>query len=436
MAFMKHTGEGDSGGRGAAVTLEAGRPTVRPAAPDKILIIDDNDINRQVLMGILRKEGYALLQAADGAQALAAARREHPDLVLLDIMMPLMDGYEVCSRLKKDPSTADIPVIFLSALTETANKVKGLDLGAVDYITKPFDQAEVLARVRSHLKIRHLTQELVAANRDLLEKQENLDRDLEAARDIQVSLIPRAAPVDDAVHVRWIFEPCDRIGGDVFNLYRLDDRHLVAYVVDVSGHGVPAAMVTVSVSQSLSPLLGYSVRREGETTGGFSIPAPSEVLAGLDREYPIERFEKYFTICYLVFDLATGHVRYSRAGHPMPIVVRRDGQSEMLAAGGTIIGLGSATPFEEGEVTLRTGDRLYLYTDGILEQENGSGEMYGEERLAAELRAGGGESIETVCERVMESMRRFGASERPQDDITLVAIEFRGVAGMADAGAD
>jgi len=412
------------------VTLLVDKTIVRPTGPDKILIIDDNDINRQVLMGILRKEGYALLQAADGAQAVAAAQREHPDLVLLDIMMPIMDGYEVCTRMKKDPDTKDIPIIFLSALTETANKVKGLDLGAVDYITKPFDQAEVLARVRSHLKIRHLTQDLVAANRDLVEKQKSLDLDLEAARDIQASLIPRDAPVDDAIHVRWKFEPCDRIGGDVFNFYRLDDRHLVAYVVDVSGHGVPAAMVTVSVSQSLSPLAGYIVKRDGEGAG-FQIPAPHEVLTRLDHEYPIERFEKYFTICYLVLDLLTGHVRYSRAGHPMPIVVRTDGAFEYLAAGGTIIGLGSAMPFEEGEIDLRAGDRLYLYTDGIVEHENRGGEMFGEERLAAELRAGCTQPIDAVCERVMESMTEFGAGARPQDDVTLVAIEFRGTGADA-----
>lgn len=417
------------------MTLDADKSTVRPTGPDKILIIDDNDINRQVLMGILRKEGYALLQASDGAQALATAEREHPDLVLLDIMMPLMDGYEVCARLKKDPRTEDIPVIFLSALTETSNKVKGLDLGAVDYITKPFDQAEVLARVRSHLKIRHLTQDLVTANRELIEKQRNLDLDLEAARDIQASLIPRSAPTDEAVQVCWKFEPCDRIGGDVFNLYQLDDRHLAAYVVDVSGHGVPAAMVTVSVSQTLSPLAGYILKRDGEGHGSPTIPPPHELLTRLDREYPIERFEKYFTICYLVVDLVTGRTCYSRAGHPMPIVVRRDGTSEVLSAGGTIIGLGSAMPFEEGDVTLRPGDRVYLYTDGIIEHENRNGEMFGEERLAADLRAGCEVPLHAVCERVMESMRQFGDGERPQDDVTLVAIEFRGATVAASAAA-
>lgn len=407
------------------MTLLGDKPVVRPTGPDKILIIDDNNINRQVLMGILRKEGYSLMQAADGAEAVAAAQREHPDLVLLDIMMPVMDGYEVCARMKKDPATQDIPIIFLSALTEVSNKVKGLDLGAVDYITKPFDQAEVLARVRSHLKIRHLTQDLMLANRDLVEKQKSLDLDLEAARDIQASLIPRDAPPDDALHVRWKFEPCDRIGGDVFNFYRLDDRHVVAYVVDVSGHGVPAAMVTVSVSQSLSPVAGHTVKRDGEGAG-FQILAPQDVLMRLDREYPIERFEKYFTICYLVLDRFTGHVRYSRAGHPMPIIVRRDGASEFLPAGGTIIGLGGTMPFEEGETHLQAGDRLFLYTDGIVEHENRAGEMFGEERLAAALRAGREQALETVCERVMELMSEFGDGQRPQDDVTLVAFEFRG----------
>jgi phosphoserine phosphatase RsbU/P len=393
---------------------------------ETILIIDDNDINRQVLTGILRREGYELLQASDGEHALVLAHSARPDLALLDIMMPGMDGYEVCRRLKADPETVDMPVIFLSALAETANKVRGLDLGAVDYITKPFDQAEVLARVRSHLKIRGLTQQLLTANRALLEKQRDIEVDLRAAGDIQRSLIPKAPPAVDNLEIAWRFRPCERIGGDVFNCYSLNYSHLVAYVVDVSGHGVPAAMVTVSVSQRLSPYGGLVMAEDVALQGLHTIAAPHQVLSRLDLEYPIERFEKFFTICYVVLRPGEGVVRYSCAGHPMPVLLRADGTLTRLQAGGPIIGLGGVLPFEEEELQLHSGDRLFLFTDGILELENQTGEVYGEDRFLEQLQSGRGDPIDTACERVMLSMTRFADGLAPQDDITLLAIHFRG----------
>jgi len=395
---------------------------------ETILIVDDNDVNRQVLVGILRKEGYELLQAADGEHAVALAKQARPDLALLDIMMPVMDGYEVCRQLKIDPHTVDIPIIFLSALAETESKVKGLELGAVDYITKPFDQSEVLARVRSHLKIQRLTQQLMAANRALLEKQQNLELDLRAAGTIQRSLIPKAPPTLDNMEIAWRFRPCERIGGDVFNCYSLNSSHLVAYVVDVSGHGVPAAMVTVSVSQRLSPYGGLVLSEDVALQGLHTIASPQQVLTRLDAEYPIERFEKHFTICYLTCSLADGRVRYSRAGHPMPVVLHTDGSLERLSAGGPIIGLGGVLPFEEDELQLDPGDRLFLFTDGILEYENASGEAFGEDRFLDALRAGRAEPLDATCERIMRALAGFGDGLPPQDDVTLLGVHFRGKA--------
>ncbi|OFV87141.1 MAG: hypothetical protein A3J75_07215 [Acidobacteria bacterium RBG_16_68_9] len=408
-------------------TIEA-PPPVDDQRTQKVLVVDDIEINRRVLSAILRGERCTVLMAEDGNRAFETATREQPDLILLDIMMPGKDGFEVCAELKADPRTRHVPVIFLSALSEQANKIKGLGLGAVDYITKPFDKAEVLARVRSHLRIQGLTRELIATNRELMAKQQSLDADLRAAGDIQSSLIPKGAPSVDAVHVAWRFMPCDRIGGDVFNLYRLDDTHLAAYVVDVSGHGVPAAMVTVSVSQSLSPLAGCIVEGDGQSQSGSTIASPGEVLRRLDAEYPIERFDKFFTICYLVLNYRTGRLRYSRAGHPMPVLVRADGTLSSLAAGGSIIGLGAGLAFDEDEIELCRGDRLFLYTDGIVEFANAAGGFYGEERLHAALIQGRGESLEHVCERVVTSMTDFGDGCTPQDDVTLVAIEFAGPA--------
>ncbi len=406
------------------------RPEAIPSADagETILIVDDQAVNRQLLAAILRKAGYRLLEAMDGDTALELVGRMAPDLVLLDIMMPGKDGYAVCEALKRGPHAAT-PVIFLSALADATNKVRGLELGAVDYITKPFDKAEVLARVRSHLKIQRLTRELLAANRDLVEKQAALDADLRAAAGIQRSLIPQHPPAADSVQVAWRFLPCDRIGGDVFNLYSLDPHNLALYVVDVSGHGVPAAMVTVSVSQSLAVQTGYTVRRPGTDDTPAVLATPADVLAHLEREYPFERFEKFFTISYLVLDHTTGVLQHSRAGHPPPVIVRGDGTVDLLDAGGTIIGLGSDVPFEEETRQLAPGDRVYLHTDGIVECGDDTGEQFGEPRLFELLRDSRHLPLDDTCERLIAALRQFSGGRPFQDDVTLVAVEYTGRPG-------
>lgn len=178
-----------------------------------ILVVDDQEINVKLLQKILEKEGYVLQVARDGQEGVDSARRQLPDLILLDIMMPQKDGFQVCEELRQDSSTEHIPIIFLSAKTETEDIVKGLDAGGNDYVTKPFNKTEVLARVRTHLKIYQLTKALKAANDDLQDKQTRLDEDLQAAAVIQKSLLPVKEPEIAFGRLAWSFLPCDRVGG-------------------------------------------------------------------------------------------------------------------------------------------------------------------------------------------------------------------------------
>jgi phosphoserine phosphatase RsbU/P len=392
---------------------------------EKICIVDDNLVNRKLLAGILKKEGYELLEAEDGEEAIDVTLRELPDLVLLDIMMPKKDGYQVCEELKRDERSAHIPIIFLSAKTQVEDKIRGLELGGADYVTKPFDRGEVLARVRTQLNIARLTKEVMEANVELLRKQRRLNEDLEAAAGIQQSLLPQGPPEMENVAIAWRFMPCESIGGDIFNVVQLDQTHWAVYMLDVSGHGVPSALVTVSVSQMLHPNRGLLLKKSVTPPPDYEIRRPAKVLNLLDREYPIERFDKYFTISYLILDLKERLIRYSNAAHPPPILVRRDGTLELLEKGGTIIGLGGVLPFEEGEKKVGPGDKLVVYTDGILEYQDKQGQFYGQERFHEVLSQLRDRPIAQVVDGVIDAIMDYGSHHPPRDDVTLLGLEFK-----------
>jgi phosphoserine phosphatase RsbU/P len=392
---------------------------VRHAAPH-VLVVDDGAGNRHLLGRILAADGVRTSFAADGEAALDAAQAEPPDLVLLDVLMPGLDGFEVFRRLKQQPATADVPVIFLTSLERPEDKLRGLQMGAVDWVAKPFDPAEVRARVANQVRVRRLQRSLQRANAELQARQTLLDADLRAAAAIQHSLLPRSAPVCPAFELAWRFVPCESVGGDIFHVVPLGRDRFALWVLDVCGHGVPAAMVTVSVAQSLSAHAGLLAGPDGEP-----VP-PGTVLQRLDREYPFERFERHATVACVLLDAAAGRLTSSVAAAPAPLLVRRDGVVERLDAGGSVIGLGGAVPFEEQSVTLQAGDRLVLVTDGVLECEAPDGAVFGEERLARFLADHRDEPLQAACDALLAELSDFAGDRPARDDVTLLALDFLG----------
>ena len=251
-----------------------------------------------------------------------------------------------------------------------------------------------------------------------------LYEDLQAAAEIQRSLLPAISNSIDSFQIAWQFLPCQEVGGDIFNLVQLDQDHWGIYMLDVSGHGVASAMMVVSITQELQPYAGHVVKDPTRSIPTRSIAAPAEVLRALDLEYPLERFNNYFTITYLILNARTGELRYCSAGHPKPLVLRSSGQLEELVEGGTVIGLDGIVPFTEGLNRLHRGDRLLVYTDGITEYENESGDFFGKERLYLELHRLHGKSLDQLVEEVIASLKCFGNQREPQDDISLLGLQF------------
>lgn len=386
---------------------------------DKILIINDESAVLDLLKIVLSDKGYDTLGVLSGKEGLEAVSKWKPDLILLDIMMPELDGYQVCTELKKIPEIASIPVIFLSSLSDPKDKIKGLEVGGVDFINRVTDKGELLARVNTHLTLSHLTRALKESNEELLQKQKSLNEDLAAAAVIQNTLLPSPQIDISPVRASWQCLPCELVGGDIFNMIRPDQDHLVVYIYDVTGHGVPSAMITVSVSQQISQ---YAIHAKTSSTP--HIFSPAEVLNALDVEFPLERFNRFFSMFYMVLNLKTGAMKYSCAGHPPPVLLREGEAYKLLNANGTVVGVHEGGVFEEVDILLRVGDKLILYTDGITEFQNREGNFYGAEPFYKLLESYKSLPIDQMKEEIFGDLKKFGGDIKPLDDVSVLILEL------------
>ena len=300
---------------------------------------------------------------------------------------------------------------------------------------------EAWAQVKDHEVNNELLEELVfkyaeaekqlkTLNRDLLWQQKRIQQDLDAAADIQKSLLPHNSNIVDRADVAWFFEPCDKIGGDIFNMIQLDEDHWAIYMLDVSGHGVPAAMVTVSVSQLMQLHSGFLMQRGPGSSPEVNIKSPVEVLNALDREFPFERFNNFFTINYFILNTSNGNLNYANAGHPKPLILRKNGTLEELESTGPPIGIRSLNlsddriTFDEEQAQVSAGDKVILYTDGLVEYFNEHEEFYGNDRFYSRLLELNGAAIKDIINESIKSLKAFGKDKKPADDITLLGFEL------------
>lgn len=400
---------------------DAGRPA-------SILVVDDTTANLQVLTGMLKDRGYRVRPVPSGKLALLAAQKDPPDLILLDINMPEMNGYEVCEQLKADGQLQGIPVIFISALTEQLDKVKAFATGGVDYITKPFQMEELHARVETHLKLHRLQIELEESNAQLSQANGRMARDLQAAAKIQETFLPRMVLSVPGVQFAWIYQPCDELAGDGLSIIPLGDGKVGLYILDVSGHGIASALLSVTLSRLLSPPSEPSsiLIRDKGTSGRFDIARPADVATRLNRLFPFdERTEQLTTMVYGILDAMTGEFRYVSAGHPGPVHLPSRASPVILKSDGFPIGLGDEA-YQERSVCLGVGDRLYIYSDGVPETMDSAGNQFGNARLLEAIADGRTDPLNETVTRIREEIARWRGAARTQDDISILAVEVEG----------
>ena len=269
---------------------------------ESILLVDDQPVNLQVLMHTLERLGCKLLVAKNGETALTIAQKARPNLILLDIMMPGIDGFEVCRRLKANPDTRKIPVIFLSALDDTGDKVRGLQLGAVDYVAKPFQPEEVIARVNTHLMIHRLS-------REVQQQRDELEHELQVVSQLQRNLLPECLPQVPGLKLAVHYETSRYAGGDYYDFMTLPGGGLAVLIADAEGHSAPAAVMmamTCALFRSCST--------------GFA--EPDRMLFFINENLCKVNRESFVTAVYAVYDPARKTLRIACAGHPLPILYR------------------------------------------------------------------------------------------------------------------
>ncbi|HNW33305.1 MAG TPA: PP2C family protein-serine/threonine phosphatase [Candidatus Ozemobacteraceae bacterium] len=266
--------------------------------------------------------------------------------------------------------------------------------------------------------------ELVRLNGELVKKQARLDADLRAAAEIQRALLPMPLPAFSPVQAAWEFIPSESVGGDIFMVRPLGERYLQVAILDISGHGVPSAMVTVSISQALQPHRGLVMQKNG--SGEYRVTPPDNVLDELELEFPFSRFKKTFSIVYGILDKESGEFVFSNAGHPYPILVSGSEKPRYLEEHGAILGMGLGGSFPATSIFLKPGDRLFFYTDGLTECRNSEKEFFGEGRpidLADTTRnLPLGDAVKKIHASAEAFIRECGF----QDDFTLLALEYSG----------
>jgi len=380
------------------------------AAEKKIvLVVDDATANLQVVHSLL-KDDFKIRVATSGAKALALVKdKPQPDLILLDVAMPEMDGYEVCAILKATPESRDIPVIFLTGKTETDDETKGFEAGAVDYIHKPFSPAVVKARVHTHLVLREAREQLA---RQLL----SINNELEMAREIQLSILPHDIPKILGLEIAARYLPMTSVAGDFYDFIIADEKHLGILVADVSGHGLPAALIASMLKAALSAQSAHACD-------------PGRVLSGLNQSL-CGKFQRHFaTGAYVFMNMEKKFMSYAAAGHPPLLLWRTStGIASEVLENGLPLGLLPEATYSAVDVPVEPGDKVILYTDGIPETTSPSEQEFGADLLKGFLESNHNLAADMFADLLLDELS--GWSEHPkgqgqQDDITLLVIDFQ-----------
>lgn len=409
---------------------------------ETILVVDDDLDILELLRMNLEPDGYEVRTASDGKQAVETATLDPPDLILLDVMMPHKDGFQVIEELKNIEETKTVPVILLTARGQTEDKVQGLDAGADDYITKPFDLREVTARVKAVLgrtrPIKYINPLMRAMGSGFDEAGvQQLAGHLQAAAAIQKKLLPEQAPSFQGFDIGILLQSSLSVSGDFYDFIPLSETRIGIVLGDVKGNGIPAALLMVMIRTALRLLC----REEDD---------PASILKRINDLVVRDTDATLFaTMIYGVMDTVTSTFTYSNGGHCYPLHLKSTGGIDVLKTGSMLVGAFEEATFASNACLLAPGDIVVFYTDGITEtnagddsvlnenesvltsSDGGEGHQqatppdvfYGQDRLAGCISKNTILPASALCEAIVDDLARFSGSTQTHDDRALVVIK-------------
>jgi len=370
----------------------------------RIVVIDDNANDLEVTRRFLERRGYDAVPAGSGEEGLRLAQAVPPDAIVVDYRMPGMDGFEVTRRIKADPQLHTIPVLMLTGSDSAEHVVQGLGVGADDFVTKGSDIEILVARLRALLRMKAYQDQLRRMN-------QAMTRDLQIARRVQEALVPPASFASPGVEIRSAYIPSETLSGDFYD-YFVQDESMYLFVADVSGHGLPAAI--------LVSLLKSYIHSEAATERSLA-----EFMTRLnDFLFAVSLPTQFATAALFRMEVGRQLV-YANAAHPPFLLHSREtGRTTLLEQPSNLLGAMPNMSFEEKSLTVAPGDTLFVYTDGLTDRINASGEFYSIDRVAAVLEQSQGSDLSTVYDSIYSDVSGFLATEEFKDDIAFVVTRF------------
>ena len=381
----------------------------------KVLLVDDQRIVGETIRRMLLDlPGLEFRFCSDPTKALAEAKEFRPTVILQDLIMPGVDGIEMVRSFRADSATTSTPLIVLSSKEEPMTKAEAFGAGANDYLVKLPDKLELVARIRYHSSAYISRLQRDEAFVVLEEQQRIIARELADAANYVRSLLPLPAPIGSPVPADWRFVTCSSLGGDSFGYHWISPDQLAIYLLDVCGHGVGAALLSVSAINTI----------RNRSLPGIDFSVPSQVLGGLNRAFPMdEQNGKYFTIWYGVFHLQTRQLTYSAGGHPPAIAITPEGNAIQIGSPGMIIGAFPLAEYLDGTIELASGSKLFVYSDGCYEVWNGAkDEMMTVNDFSKVLAACA--DHEDALDRAVSSVQEWQQRPDFEDDFSLVLLRL------------
>ena len=393
----------------------------------KILIVDDAADIRAWLKILLEKAGWEVEQASSGAAACRILETSNIRIVITDWIMPGMDGIQLIDWIRTRQAKDYIYTMLMTSLDQEEDCVKGLSCGADDYLTKPASASVLHARLSVAMRILSIQQDLLAQQEQLRESRDLVTRayalvqeDLKGASAAQRSLLPVSGQFSNAVETAWFYQPAMGVSGDCLDIFTVGEGKLVFYLLDVSGHGITAALRSATISQLMRPISGLM--------DGIDTKGPAHVMERLNRHLCEGNSEMDYlaTLVLGEFDAATGILRLASGGHPPPLVLAGDGYARSIDGGGIPLGIDAEAKYSDVDTVLKPGEVVLLYSDGLLECENGQGQQLGLNALIRNVEMDANLAPAEMLASLEICLGKWSGGRDLVDDVSALALKFSG----------